>query len=192
MKHHAQSDEDQGVDRNGYEREPETRACDRGSTDYGGQRGGASWRVKRSRQRHRKNCQSDCEADGKHLVRHDIGHGDADQGGNRVPADDRPRLRKRTGRHGEEQNRGGTDGRDDQRQLGVVPENEPADQAGDTNPDQRPDTADQALFERCTRQNWREQLESRQTAGLSIVWRRGDNHLRASDAVAYFSKLMCL
>lgn len=130
--------------------------------------------MQRAGQRHGENGQRDRKPDGERRIGDEGRDRHADEGGNRVAADDGPGLGERTGGNGEEQDRGGADGRDDQREMRVVAHDEAADEAGEANADQGSEAADQAFLERGAGENGSEQPEFGQNARfLGIMLRRG-------------------
>ncbi len=140
----GERDQKQRIERDRQEGEKEPGRGDRRPADHRGQRGGAARRMQRARQRHDGDREPDREARGEHRVMDKAGDGDADQGGERIAADDGPGLGEGACRHREDKHGRGADGRDDQGQMSAMPGDEGCDEAGKGDADDRPEACERA------------------------------------------------
>lgn len=128
--------------------------------------------MQRTGQRHDEDGERHGKADGNGRVRDEGRDRDADKRRNRIATDDRPRLGQRAGGHGEEQDGGRADGRDDQGKMCALPHDETADQAGEANADEGAEAADQPFLEGGAGEDGGEQPELGEHARFAGIVRR--------------------
>lgn len=102
----------QRIDANRQQRKPRPHRGQPGRTQHHGERHCAARRVQAAQQAHGDDRPAHRHARRQRRHRHQRRRHHADQRRNNIAAQHRPRLRQRTGRHGEHQHRRGTDGRD--------------------------------------------------------------------------------
>ena len=138
----ADRDQEDRVEGHRGEREPPAGGVDEAAADHPGERRRAAGRVQRAGHRHHADRQSDADAAGDRPVSQRLPDREAGQGGERVAADDRPRLRHRAGGDGEEEDRRGAHRRDDPGQRLAVAVDQRRDEAREADADDRAETGE--------------------------------------------------